>query len=241
MINAKTTLLTALVCSFFFLQGCATQGSRVASSDSAKRLHEVLKNHRVDANRPIQCHGRQKAAIDCRSLARALESLTLEFPRAPDILVTTAFVQYQLGRTLDSQFTLDQALSLAQPMPEAGVLRSRIALNDGNFTLARDIVARQLRLVPDYAPLYESEAAGYFLQGRYEKALASLHQAEMLGTPSWRIEFHRGLVHQAMGHPLVACSHYSKVLNEYPKHRATKARLRLLGSQHSCYQNTPTQ
>lgn len=234
MINIKKVVIATIASSLIFIQGCATHGGKVSGSNPDQRLDQILGKHNVVLHQPISCHSRDQRSIDCRTLARSLESLMMEFPHAPRILIATAFVQYQLGRTLDSQFTLDQALSLSIPMPEAAVLRSRIAMSDGNFSLAKTIISRHLRLAPDYAPLYETEAASFYFQGRYGNALASLRQAEMLGTPPWRIHYHRGMIHEAMSRHSDACSDYAKVVNEIPGHPMANAKLRILRVQNAC-------
>ncbi|NHN37228.1 hypothetical protein G8764_08000 [Pseudomaricurvus alcaniphilus] len=230
----KKVLPALIVVGLTLIQGCTSLAGKQQSFDPDLRLNQLLDEYKVDLDHGVECHRHNNHLLDCRRLVRELEGLALEFPGDPTILTTTALVQFQLGRRLDSQFALDQVLAMPIIAPEAAVLRSRLALAEGNFTLARATVERQLKLAPDYPALYEVQAAIYYLEGRYDRSLLAIESADRLGAPPWRTHYHLGLIHEAKNQYAQACLHFTEVLHTEPSHRQAISRLLMLSEQEEC-------
>jgi len=160
--------------------------------------------------------------------------LTLSYPHHNEINVIAALVYFQTGRTMDSQLLLDKVLSQAKPMPEAAILRSQIAMQEGNINLARKLLNRQLQLVPDHPELYAALASTYYLEGRYEQSQNLLQTADRLGAPAWRTSYHLALLHEAQQHWPTACQYYVATLNRLPRHAPSLSRLLALSEHPAC-------
>lgn len=221
-----------LVAAFAWLAGCASHHEK-AVYDPVGKLAETLVEYEV-AEREINCESMQNRALDCEGLASALAELQLQYPNNSSIALSGAIVYFQLGRYQDSQVLLDQLLAQPYANPEAAVLRSQIALMEGNFSLARSVLSRQIQLVPDNPELYGAKAASYYLEGRYEKARTALQAADRLGMTNWRTHYHMGLLYEAQEQWSMACHHYAKVLAQQPDHSATLGRLLMLSGHSDC-------
>lgn len=231
---SKLLLTGTLFSAVAILEGCATGADRVGVYDPNERLDEVLVDYKANAGGDVNCHYMQQAPVDCEKMVQDLEALSLEFPNHARTLLANAILQYQLGNMINSQYQLDQLLALPIKMPEAALLRSRIAMSEGNFALARTVISRQLQLVPDYPDLYEAQAASYYLEGRYDKALVAIHAADRLGAPAWRISYHLGLIYEALDQIPQACAQYNSVLRTQPSHRQSISHLLLLSDHDEC-------
>jgi tetratricopeptide (TPR) repeat protein len=174
------------------------------------------------------------ATIDCERILREVERLNLEFPNNKRILMANASLAFSAGRSDKAQFLLDELLAKPGAQPEAAILRSRIALQEGNTTLAHRLIARELMLAPDRADLREAQAANSFFMGDYTDARRHLSMAGRLGTPGWRISYHLGLIAEMEGNWEQACQLYETALEQRPDHRSSVARLAGLGDRPGC-------
>lgn len=229
---SQTLLSFCILSSVLLITGCANQGAK-DSYDPMGKLTQTLAEYQVTEGE-LNCHTAQQARVDCEGLASALAALNLQYPNNQRIALNGAMVYFELGRYNDSQLLLDQLLAQPYANAEAAVLRSQLALMEGNFTLARSVIQRQLEWVPDHPELYAAQAASYYLEGRYEKARGALRAADRLGLASWRTSYHLGLIYEAQQQWPMACSHYTRVLQLQPNHRAAVGRLLFLSEHSEC-------
>lgn len=171
------------------------------------------------------------ATIDCSRILREVERLYAEFPRNPRILMTNAVMNYELGEPEKAQFMLDELLGQHGGHPEAAILRSHIAIEEGNSRLARDVLEREITMAPSRADLREALAAAYYVEGKYDTARVVLGIAGRLGAPGWRLSYHHGLLCEAELNWEEACRFYNTALVQ--KSDYLPAQSRLIGlSQH---------
>ncbi len=220
------------------LGGCAsTDGFRDRNPDPDTRLDLILSENLEARQRGDRCQnfpaepGRSK---DCQRLQREVARLYAEYPERERVLMANAVLQFDEGRYEAAQFLLDQLLAKPGSHPEAGILRARIALAEGNTTRARAVLEQQIRLRPDYAELHETVASAEYLDGNYEAALRSLRVAQLLGAPAWRLSYHRGLIEEARGHPDIACGHYRDATLQQSGFRPAVARMLGLSDNAAC-------
>ena len=154
------------------------------------------------------------ATIDCSRILREVERLYAEYPRNPRILMTNAVMNYEIGEPEKAQFLLDELLAQHGAHPEAAILRSHIAIQEGNSRLARDILEREITLVPSRADLREALAAAYYVEGKYETSRVVLGIAGRLGAPGWRLSYHHGLLCEAEMNWQEACRFYNTALEQ---------------------------
>jgi tetratricopeptide (TPR) repeat protein len=207
------------------MSGCATQPQKLVKFDANNELVSIMARYNVSTRDSMNCAERFGSQIDCMTLLDELEQLMSHAPGNSKVMTITALLQYQLGRTLESQYTLDQVLAIPKPAPEAAILRARLALQHGNFALVKRIISNQIGMLPSYGPLYEILALNYYLQGQYPKALAELDKSRMMSSDTWSTDYHYGLIHQVMENTASACAAFEQVLTVNPDHTASKSRL----------------
>jgi len=183
----------------------------------------------------LNCHDKAKPIIDCYRLASELNALYIQYPNNKRIMMASALVEFELGNTSNSQYLLDNLMSKRGAYPEAAILRSRIAMEEGNLTLARSLVSRQLSITPDNPYLYEMQASYYYMEGKYTEALQSVKIAERFMEPNWRIGHHRGIIYEAQEQWQKACKEYKLILQDEPNNRVINAKIRLLDENFDCY------
>ena len=227
-IHSKSRLLiTALVILFIFT-GCATVEQQISDNDPDLKLNQLLALYRANLAQRTSCQEVWQAGhvtVDCERILREVEKLAFEFPQHRRIRFTSGLLNYQAGRPEKAQYDLDALLSLDPANPEAVLLRSRIALEQGNLPLARRLLQRQIQLHPERADLRETLAAVLYMSGQYRSAKILLDTAGHLGGPEWRIAYHRGLLAEAQGKWLDARRHYQRCLELDPDNKPAKARL----------------
>lgn len=167
------------------------------------------------------------ATVDCERVQREVNRLFAEFPENERILMSNAVLAVEKKRTDQAQFYLDQLLNQPGAHPEAAVLRSQIALADGNVNLALELLGREIMLSPDRPELREALAAAYFVKGEYAKSRVVLALAGRLGAPGWRLSYHHGLLFEAENHWVKACQRYNLALEQ--KADYVPAQTRLIG------------
>lgn len=221
--------MLALVCS-----ACTHTNNTKQVYQPDEQLDAVLAKYNVNALYGIYCQGYQGRVSDCGRLANDLGVLSMSYPQHQKIGFTSAIVYHQMGQRIDSQMVLDRLLSEPNAMSEAAILRSQIAMQEGNINLARTVLQRQVQLQPDHPELHATLAATYYLEGRYKKAEAVIATADRLGAPVWRTNYHLGLIHEAQSHWAQACHFYADTLESMPDHRQSLSRLLYLSDHPEC-------
>ena len=163
--------------------------------------------------------------VDPDRVWNRIETLALEFPRHTPTLLANAMIAYEERDRIKSQRYLDQILSLERVHPDAAVLRSRLALEDGNLKSAKRLVEEHIRHAPNHSGLREAFAGILFLEGSHEDARHQVRIAEELGAPAWRMAFNLGLIAETQGSLRQAVEFYSSALNLKPDMPAALARL----------------
>ena len=179
------------------------------------------------------------ATIDCSRILREVERLYVEYPRNPRILMSNAVLSYEAGQKQNAQFMLDELLAQNGAHPEAAILRSHLALEEGNSRLARELLERQITLAPNRADLREALAAAHYTEGDYTLSRAMLGIAGRLGTPGWRLSYHHGLICEAEKTWEAACRFYKTALEQKPDYLPAQSRLVGL-SQHAVCRDNPS-
>ncbi len=152
--------------------------------------------------------------VDPGRIQNELRQLNLEYPNHVPTLYMLATVAYENGVPERAAAYIDD-LNRIQPIhPEAGLLRSRLAINDGNLNAARRVLEQQIRYTPDHAGLREALGSVSFMEGDLESARADLRMASRLGAPSWRVEYNLGLVEEADDNLSLAIEHYQRALED---------------------------
>ncbi len=220
------------------LAGCTSMDSRrEREPDPNERLDQMLALSESARREGDQCHEIWTAkgqTVDCQRVQREVDRLYAEFPGNERIMMANAVLQYESGQVQNAQFLLDQLLARPGSHPEAAILRTRIALAEGNTRFAGALLERQINLAPDYAELREAQASVFYLQGRYTDAHEALRIAQLLGAPAWRTAYHRGLLHEASQELQLACNAYYAAIQLKPDLRAAVARLLGLSGEPEC-------
>jgi len=162
---------------------------------------------------------------DCGRIELELRRLASEFPNEPSVLLANAVVLHDTGTPSRAQAYLDAALAARPTYPEAAVLRSRIASEEGNLPFARRLLRESIELSPDHPELREAAASVAYLRGDLAEARRQLRAAERLGAPAWRVAYHRGLVAEAADDPEAAAAHYRHALGIRPGYERARSRL----------------
>lgn len=209
--------------------------SEVASHELGCHENTQKESLSIDAaNINLNCHDYSQPIVDCFRLASELSGLYLKYPNSKRIMMASALVEFEIGNTSNSQQLLDLILSKRGAYPEAAILRSRIAMEEGNLTLARTIVKRQLNITPYNPYLYELQAAYYYVEGNYNEALQALTSAEHFTDRNWKISYHRGLIYEAKKEWYKACKEYTSVLKVQPDNQMLNAKVLLLRDHIRC-------
>jgi hypothetical protein len=130
---------------------------RIASvAKPGARLRVLLEQWHAERAPDVSCAsgGRRYPFVDCGRIQAAIERLALEFPSDPSILLANAVIAYQTEQSEKAASYLD-ALLAAEPDPGAAVLRSRIAIQQGNLPHARRLLEQQVHRAPDESDLRE--------------------------------------------------------------------------------------
>ena len=221
-----------------WLAGCSSidsmRESRPDAGDRLEYLNERYQQLMVQGRTCLELDDVASPMVDCQRLLREAERLHVEYPRNPEVLYFNALLSHAAGRGDQAQFFLDQMSIGPSHPPEAFVLRSQLALEEGNTTLARNVLERGMLLHPNYAGLYEGLAAVGYVEGRYDDAEQQLTLASRLGAPNWRVDYHRGLIFEAQGHLANACHQFDTSLARKLDHQPARAHLLRLATAGHC-------
>lgn len=141
----------------------------------------------------------QRVIVDSDASRYRIRQLALEFPNHGPTLLVNAELAFEAGDMASAQGYLDRLLTLEPDNVFGGIYRARIALNEGNIPLARDVMERQLEMNPDSPHLHEVMASVHFFSGDLTAADKSLVTAGRLGSAEWRVAYHRGLIAEKRG------------------------------------------
>ena len=208
--------------------GCASNDTpRLGKDEPTVRLQKLLDEWNAVRDEGGSCAsgGSRYPYVDCGRIQAAIERLALEFPTQPEVLLANAVIAYETHQGEKAQDYLDAIIRQPEVQPGVVVLRSRLALRQGNLPFARRLLTEQIELAPDAPSLREALASVEYLAGEFEAARRQLLIAERLGAPAWRIAFNRGLCEEAQGNTYSAMRFYRKTLEHNPEYAPARARL----------------
>jgi len=213
------------------LAGCASSsfGHRDDASSADEQLDYLLSSYESGRNDGINSSGNLLA--DGERARNAIERLALEFPSHTRTLMAAGALAYEAGEPEKAQNYLDQVFRVQPASPEAGILRSRIAIDEGNLPLALRVLEMQVQYTPDHAGLREALSGARYMSGDLEGARSAIDAAAALGAPAWRVAFHRGLFAEAAGQSGEAQAQYQACIDANPSFLAAKSRLSGMKSQ----------
>jgi len=164
----------------------------------------------------------------CEALRAEIERLSVDCPNNPEVVMANALLAFDARNFARSQQLLDELFSLGVSSPEAAVLRTRIALEQGNVPFALRFAEQQIRQIGDDPSLRETYASALYLVRRWDEARAQLQTAQQLGAPVWRIAYGQGLIAEADGKFDEAKLRYQAALQARPGWKQADSRLRAL-------------
>ena len=225
----------ACLCAF---SGCAgpRDFQQATADDPQARLEGLLSAwHRAqaDGRRCEEARPGDTPIVDCERIRKQIERLAVEFPTHREVLLANAVVTFESGRREEAEKELDVLRRIDPSIPEATLLRARIAIDDGNFRLAHRLLDEQIERTPDHPGLYELAASVLFLETRYPEASDALEIASRLGAPAGRIAYHRGLVFEATGRFDAAADSFRTCVELEPGFEPARSRLRALAVRES--------
>ena len=212
---------------------CASTGDKRGPDDPEVRLRGLLDEWYAVRDNGGSCAsgGRKYPYVDCGRIQATIERLALEFPSHPSILIANAVVAHQTHQPEKAVSYLDALIEQDRVQPGAAVLRSRLAIQQGNLPFAQRLLEEQVALSPDEAALREALASVHYLMGAFDRARRELLVAQRLGAPAWRVAYNRGLLEEAQGDPDAAMDFYRQALEEKPDWQRAHSRLRGLESE----------
>jgi tetratricopeptide (TPR) repeat protein len=212
-------LLLVLVAS-----GCTTYsfGHRDREADPDKRLAGLLdKYDKLKSGEKVD----DDILQDTDRVRLEIERMSLEFPTHVPTLMANAVLAYDAREVTKSQRYLDMLFHLQAAHPDAAVLRSHIAIDDGNLPLARHLLETQIQFTPDHAGLHEAYSGALYMGHDLEGATSQINLAERLGAPPARVAFNRGLIAEAGGKDDEARKQYQAALDADPGFAGAQSRL----------------
>ncbi|MCH2173484.1 tetratricopeptide repeat protein [Myxococcota bacterium] len=224
---------TVTLVGLLLILGCASVDKKLNPEDPEIQLRALLEqwNHERELGGSCASGGRKYPYVDCGRIQAEIERLAIDYPSNSSILLANAVIAYETSQPQKAASYLDSLIGSNRADPSAVVLRSRLAIQDGNLPFARRLLEQQVQLAPDASEPREALASVYKLLGEFNLAERELQVAERLGAPTWRIDYNRGLLAEAQGDPAAAIEFYKKCLAENPGWRKAQSRLRGLESE----------
>lgn len=217
------TILIAACTLLFAACTTSTFGHRDDNCNVDQRLDQLLNAYETGRNEGLNSSG--NLLVDCERARASIERLALEFPQHARTLMAAGTLSFEAAEPEKAQNYLDQVFRVQPANPEAGVLRSRIAIEDGNLPLAQRVLTTQIQYTPDHAGLREALSAVLYMSGDWKGARAATDVAEALGAPSWRVAYHRGLIAEGAGDHAEARRQYQACVDKNPAFPAAQSRL----------------
>ncbi len=240
-IKSLWPLLAKTLCVLSILVGllaCTSlDGYREANPDPDDRLDDLLilieyqnslRNECLDIARPTSALG------DCGRIVVEAERILSDFPTHERTMMTLSILYYQMNRLDRAQYVLDQLLNIPGARPEAAILRSMIALKEGNVKLAASVLTRQILLAPENDELRSALASVYYSQGEIQRARTVLNMSNETNKHQWLLSYHNGLLAETEKDWLAACSLYSSALRMQPNFGPARSRVIALAEFTNC-------
>ncbi len=226
----KLTLLIPTLIALTALSGCGSLSQQPSekAEDPNVQVDQALARYEATLASGSACQTASKGwsdPVDCEGLLREVLQLYAAYPNNERVSLLAALMTYQAGRAEQAGYLLDQLLKGHKPRPEAAILRSRIAMEEGNLNLARTLLLQQIRLNPRHPQLHETLAAVHYLARNHAAAFNALALAERLGAPAWQVAYHRGLVFEQQQQRDAACQQYTLALSANRQFTAPQSRL----------------
>ncbi|ANM29419.1 hypothetical protein ABI59_07195 [Acidobacteria bacterium Mor1] len=209
--------------------GCARKRpeTKVKCLQPAKQLAGIVEGVRFAAEPWREDHLLAPGdELDREAMDRELNRLATICPDEGEVALVQALLASQRGENHKAIQMLDRVLADDKSHPEAAVLRAKLAFEQGGSRLGLALLERQILLRPDHPGLRESQAAGFFVVGRFDEARRELQVAEVLGAPSWRVAFNLGLIAEYTGDLKGAEVLYEEAVRLQPQWPAPLSRLR---------------
>jgi tetratricopeptide (TPR) repeat protein len=231
--NRQVTMnvfLAGVVGALLTSAGCATSGtSRGRSECDEPDIRLAASLEPLEGATPRGCSSGGTAGMpSCAELKREIERLAVVCPAHAPTLMAAALIAYDAGQSARAQQFLDQIFERPRRYPNAAVLRTRIAIEDGNLPFARRFVEEQIRFTPDHPGLREMHGAVLYLTGQFVEARKALAAAGALGAPAWRVAYHTGLLEEAAGRRDAAMKAYTECIEKNPSWAPAVSRLNAL-------------
>ena len=227
---SRSSLRIACLLLLLGTASCTTPfpGYRHEGEGPDERLAQIMEQHEVESTEYRTQE--EKRALGSRLVdpSRALDELrklSLEYPAHAPTLFALAVLEYEAGARARASGYLDSLFEVEPVHPEAGILRSRMAIADGNLPASRRVLEQQIRYTPDHPALHEALSATAYLEGDLESARTELELARRLGAPGWRVAFNLGLIEEADGNRIQAMKDYEVALAERPDFPEASSRL----------------
>jgi tetratricopeptide (TPR) repeat protein len=201
----------------------ASFGHRERNTDPDERLDALVSAYQD--SRGGKDTNDSHLLVDAERSAAELEQLALEFPRHVRTLQANAVIAYDNHDHAKTQRYLAALFAVEPSYPEAAILRSRVAIDEGNLPLARRQLEAQVDYTPNHAGVREALSSVLYMSGDLDGAARSIAVAEKLGAPAWRVAFNRGLLAEAAGRPADAQRFYRAALDANPEFEPAKARM----------------
>ena len=207
------------------LSSCATGtfGHRDPNCNPDERLEGLVAAY-------DECHsGRQQTSndliFDCSAEWLAIERLATEFPRHAPTLMANAVIAYDEHDRVKAKRYLDALFSIEDSHPVGAVLRSRVAIDEGNMPMARRVIETQIAYTPNEHAVREAYSSILYMSRDLEGAAREITLAEKQGAPPWRVAYNRGLIAEAGGRTADAQRQYQAALDANPEFTPARARL----------------
>lgn len=200
----------------FLLSACATVDFiPILNPDAA--LESLIINYEIE-QKGITCRGPNK--IDCSSAAREIQKLLLANPdhTATQVLAASLFIN--TGRRIQAQVELDKVVRNYMPPLVALIMRTDLALGEGNVKLAKRLSDYSISLYAGEAKPYLQRASIEYIKGEYDKSLAYLSTSLRFGLDESIYYYHLGLINQAKHQVMQACQYYKRSLSLIPPNSA---------------------
>lgn len=213
LIFVRNTLSFLVV---LFITGCASVDFLpILNPDAA--LNELVERYEIKQN-GINCYGEKK--IDCAGAASELQQLLLANPNHTNTQVLASSVFLYSGRQIQAQVVLDELVNQYLPPLVALIMRTDMALNEGNIKLAQRLNEQAITLYASNPKPYLQKASIYYIEGSYKQALSYLSTSLRFGLEDSIYYYHLGLINQVRNQLDQACNYYKQSLSLSPPNRA---------------------
>lgn len=180
-------------------------------------LKDLVERYEIK-EKGISCQGDRK--IDCHGASLELQQLLLANPNHTNTQVIASSIFLNSGRRIQAQAVLDELVNHYVPPLISLVMRTDLALYEGNIKLAKRLNERAIALYADSPKPYLQQASIFYVEGNYEKALGHLSTSLRFGLEESIYYYHLGLINQVRNQLAQACHYYKQSLTMSPPNRA---------------------